>query len=642
MGKTRENNILVTCGGKWVGHILQLRQAMDRVPEFRSGKIFVADREPITPAGAFADGSFQVPPVADPAYPAELLRLCKDFAIRLIVPLIDIDVLALAPRRETFLGEGVTIVCPPPDVAELCFDKRAFHNWAETNGIPVPAVVPLRGLQTAAYPLFAKPARGFGSIGARVCYSPEEAQRALEKPGMLLEECLQGPEFSADAYINRAGRSIIRVIRLREKVVGGEAYRSRTVCDADVAAVTDLVLARLAELGHRGPVNVQVIKSQRPAVIDVNPRLGSAVLLSNQATGGRIFEAILQEALGRTAAGNPDDYLEGLQLWRFLGELFFLDYQVTAVYPAPRQRVTFPAEPVEGGSQPAGPTEHPEPVFDESATASKPSVPRFVLPHCPNFSVGENPDPSQGIAKTSMLDAILFDLDDTLYPEITYIRSAFREVADFLAGWGIGAPHEILCLLEHIHWEIDRDRVFQHAARRLRFPQEWIPQLVRMVRAHCPKLHLPPETRQVLSALCRRYRIGIVTDGHREVQRRKIASLEIRDYVDALVVSDELGRPFWKPDPLPFLTACRVLKARPENTLFVGDHPWRDIWGAQQLGMRAIRIRRADGYFRRYPNIAEALPDDEITHLGELFEVLREQKRGLTVHQKECRLERAA
>lgn len=241
-----------------------------------------------------------------------------------------------------------------------------------------------------------------------------------------------------------------------------------------------------------------------------------------------------------------------------------------------------------------------------------------------------------------MINTLLFDLDDTLYPEIAYIRSAFWEAAGFLAGRGVGSPHEILCLLEHIHWEVDRDRVFQHAARRLGFPEEWIPQLVRMVRAHCPTLHLPTETRHALTALCRRYRVGIVTDGHREVQRRKIVSLGIGDYVDALVLSDELGRPFWKPDPLPFLTACRVLKARPEETLFVGDHPRRDIWGAQRLGMRTIRIRRADGYFRRHPNIAEALPDAEIAHLGELLEVLGGQKRGFTLGEKECRLERAA
>lgn len=377
MGKANGNNLLVTCGGKWVGHILQLRQAMGRVKEFRSGKIFVADREPITPAGAFADGSFRVPPVADPAYPTRLLELSREFGIRLIVPLIDIDVLALAPHREHFSAEGVMVVCPPADVAELCFDKYAFHRWAIANGIPVPGMLSQDQLPTASYPLFAKPARGFGSIGARLCYDPEEARRILEEPGMLLEEYLQGPEFSADGYINRAGGCILRVIRLREKVVGGEAYRSRTVRDADVAAVTDLVLARLAELGHRGPVNVQVIKSRRPAVIDVNPRLGSAVLLSNQATQGRLFEAILREAVGRTAIGDPDDYLVGLQLWRFLGEVFFDDSRITAVYPAPAQRDDPPQGASDEPARPAASAVHHSGYSTEAPTACAPPPPHF-------------------------------------------------------------------------------------------------------------------------------------------------------------------------------------------------------------------------------------------------------------------------
>ena len=241
-----------------------------------------------------------------------------------------------------------------------------------------------------------------------------------------------------------------------------------------------------------------------------------------------------------------------------------------------------------------------------------------------------------------MIEAIIFDLDDTLYPEIAYIRSAFATVAEFLADRGIGSRHQILSLLEHIHWEIDRDRVFQHAARRLNFDPAWIPHLIRMVRSHAPKIELPPETRSVLVQLCRHFRLGIVTDGHREVQRRKIAALDLASMMDVIVCTDDLGRPFWKPDPLPFLTACRTLKTDPSRAVFVGDHPRRDIWGAARLGMKTVRIARYDGYFRNHADLPEAPPDWRITHLSELIECLGIVSRSSGHARKEYFLENAA
>ncbi|MGB9689558.1 HAD family hydrolase [Thermogutta sp.] len=241
-----------------------------------------------------------------------------------------------------------------------------------------------------------------------------------------------------------------------------------------------------------------------------------------------------------------------------------------------------------------------------------------------------------------MIEAIIFDLDDTLYSEITYIRSAFATVAEFLADRGMGSSHQILSLLEHIHWEIDRDRVFQHAARRLNFDPAWIPELVRMVRSHVPKIEIPPETCDVLVQLCRHFRLAIVTDGHREVQRRKIAALGLDSMMDVIVCTDDLGRPFWKPDPLPFLTACRTLKTNPSRAVFVGDHPRRDIWGAARLGMKTVRIVRHDGYFRHHPDLPEASPHARITHLSELIDCLRSGPKSSHHAKKEYLLENAA
>jgi carbamoyl-phosphate synthase large subunit len=316
-------NVLVTCGGKWVGMVLQLRRAMAAVGPLAGGKIFIADRAPLTPAGHFADGSFVVPPIDDPGYAGCLADICRRHGVAVVVPLIDLDLLRLAPHREQFTAAGARLVCPEPDLTDLCFDKSRFAGFAAAEGILTPRRVAPEDLATAPMPLFCKPGRGFGSINAGLCSSLERAREILAlRPDTIFEEYVRAAEISVDAYIASSGRCTVRVQRIRDKVVGGEAVQSHTVRIPPVRDAAAATIDALARRGLRGPLNVQVFASDPPRVIEVNTRLGSASVLSNVASGGRLFTAVLAEACGLPADGDPDDYREGVSLYRFLGDVF--------------------------------------------------------------------------------------------------------------------------------------------------------------------------------------------------------------------------------------------------------------------------------------------------------------------------------
>src|SRR4051812_41228194 len=108
------SNVLITCGGKWVGMILQLRQAMQTVEPSSNGRIIVAAMTAETPAGSFADESVVVPPIADPGYVDSLVDVCDRYNIRVLVPLIDLDVERLSSHIESFRNVGTSVVCPSP------------------------------------------------------------------------------------------------------------------------------------------------------------------------------------------------------------------------------------------------------------------------------------------------------------------------------------------------------------------------------------------------------------------------------------------------------------------------------------------------------------------------------------------------
>jgi carbamoyl-phosphate synthase large subunit len=336
IGNTGEpGNVMVTCGGKWVGMVWHLRRAMASVPALCDGEIVVADMAERTPGGCFAGQQLVVPPIADPDYVPALLEACRTHAIRVLVPIIDLDLNRLAPHRDEFESVGTTVVCPPPDLCELCFDKFRFQEFAEAKGLNPPRAYPTEELDHADYPLFYKRRLGFGSIGAGVARSADGIREALARdPDLLVQELVEAPEASVDAFVASSGRCTVRVQRLRTRVVGGEAWHSVTVRCEPVRALADRAIRALAERGLRGPLNVQVFCSDPPRINEVNPRLGSASVFSNFACDGRLFRAVLAGACGDQVDGDPDDYRVGLQLRRFLGDLYFDDEGVAGLVPA--------------------------------------------------------------------------------------------------------------------------------------------------------------------------------------------------------------------------------------------------------------------------------------------------------------------
>lgn len=210
--------------------------------------------------------------------------------------------------------------------------------------------------------------------------------------------------------------------------------------------------------------------------------------------------------------------------------------------------------------------------------------------------------------------AIVFDLDDTLYPEREYTRSGARAVAARLGD--PQAAEELLAFeeedpagplysrwLELRGWD-ERDR---------------LPELLRVHRGHAPRIALAPEVRALLVRLRAAYGLGLVSDGRLEQQQAKADALGLELLLDAVVFSDALGRASWKPNPAPYHRALELLGAPASQAVYVGDNPAKDFLGARRAGLRSVRLRRPDGlHARAEPASAEAAPDAEIGCLQEL------------------------
>lgn len=190
--------------------------------------------------------------------------------------------------------------------------------------------------------------------------------------------------------------------------------------------------------------------------------------------------------------------------------------------------------------------------------------------------------------------AVIFDLDGTLYPELEFVRSGFREVARYLdARYHLGEARVLDLLLEKLRAE-GRGRVFDGVLRELGvYTEERVRLLLFLYRSHRPEIRLHGDVLPTLEELGRRgVRLGLVTDGMASVQRRKIAALGLEGVLDAIVCSDELGGDCWKPSAVPYRIALDLLGAAPLDAAYVGDDVRKDFLWPNSAGMLTIEVRR--------------------------------------------------
>lgn len=186
--------------------------------------------------------------------------------------------------------------------------------------------------------------------------------------------------------------------------------------------------------------------------------------------------------------------------------------------------------------------------------------------------------------------AIIFDLDDTLYPREQYVQSGFEAVACHVADSFRRSHDALLATLRRAHANGHDREEFQVLCAEHRLPLSVIPMLVQTFRYHRPAIALQPAVRTVLQQLRRDgWKLAVLTNGDPAVQRRKIDALGLACLVDSITYAEEHA-PQGKPNRQAFAAAIAQLHARPSQCVYVGDDPVCDVTGAHAVGLRAIRV----------------------------------------------------
>lgn len=196
-----------------------------------------------------------------------------------------------------------------------------------------------------------------------------------------------------------------------------------------------------------------------------------------------------------------------------------------------------------------------------------------------------------------VIKAIVFDMDDTLYKEKDYVVSGFKAVDDWIKEdyKKIGFYNIAIQLFD----SGERKFVFNKTLEKLNitYDEKLISNLIEKYRLHKPDIQLLDEADWVLSNLTNNVKIGLISDGYLITQERKINALKLKERFHSIILTDELGREYWKPSQLPYEKISKELQVPHRQCVYIGDNLSKDFITAKKLNWITVHINREDGIY---------------------------------------------
>lgn len=196
---------------------------------------------------------------------------------------------------------------------------------------------------------------------------------------------------------------------------------------------------------------------------------------------------------------------------------------------------------------------------------------------------------AEGKRKQPIL-GVIFDLDDTLYSEKQYVRSGYKAVAKLLGDESL--VDKLWTYFENGKPAIDELLNELGCIGRKE-------ECLEAYREHIPEIKLYDGVVDLIQTLKDRgIKVGIITDGRPEGQRKKLEALGLEKLVDDIIITDALGGvQFRKPNDISFRIMQNRWRIPFEQIIYVGDNPNKDFQAPKQLGMRCMYFENQDGLY---------------------------------------------
>ncbi len=226
-----------------------------------------------------------------------------------------------------------------------------------------------------------------------------------------------------------------------------------------------------------------------------------------------------------------------------------------------------------------------------------------------------------------MFKAVLFDLDQTLVDFLVTKHRACDAAIRAMVKAGLKmepakAKKELSKLYGQCGWE--HQLIFNKFLKKMTGKVDYkilAHGIIAYRKAKRDSVVPYPKTRETLLALKKKgLKLGIVSDAPRLNAWLRLAEMNLTDFFDVVITLGDSKRP--KPHPTAFKKALRELKVKPEEALFVGDNPNRDILGAKKVGMKTCLAKHGQVFFSK-----KHKADFETKKISELVTIVNQQQK---------------
>ncbi|WP_313167448.1 ATP-grasp domain-containing protein [Streptococcus parasuis] len=310
-----EYNILILSAGRRVELVQSFQKAAKRLNI--ESNVVAGDCSETAPAIYFADKKAILPRINEPNYIDEIINVCKKENINLVIPTIDTDLLLLSEARERVEAESeARVLVSSPELVSICRDKINTQKFLESNGFKIPKMYSEKELKSSdlQFPLFIKPKSGSSSINTFKVNNIEELttyKAIIKEP--IVQDFMEGREFTVDVFLDFDGNLITVVPRLRMATRSGEISKGKIIKDREIIDDIKRLVKALKPIGH---ITVQLMKTNKGIeYIEINPRFGGGAPMSIQ-SGADSCENLYRLLMGDKLEYN-ENYRDNIMFFRF-------------------------------------------------------------------------------------------------------------------------------------------------------------------------------------------------------------------------------------------------------------------------------------------------------------------------------------
>jgi putative hydrolase of the HAD superfamily len=185
---------------------------------------------------------------------------------------------------------------------------------------------------------------------------------------------------------------------------------------------------------------------------------------------------------------------------------------------------------------------------------------------------------------------IIFDLDDTLYEEMCYVKSGFNTVASHLSYLFKIKKKTIYNKLLKVLKENGRGKIFNIICSYYKFKKKnLVKDLINIYRSHKPLIKLKKEAIKILEYYSG-YNKYIITDGNYLVQKKKVKYLKLSNYFKKIFYTNFYGVKYNKPSLFCFNKIKKLEKCDWSDLVYVGDNPYKDFIDCNKKGIMTVRL----------------------------------------------------